>query len=90
MPIPTSSPANPLGSTATSAPTALTSSALVPLVFWFGHSETRRNPKLMTALIQRLSDCIRLRLDDDHAGVSDLNLQNLLLNPGFQLACLVS
>ncbi|KAF8511121.1 Pre-mRNA cleavage complex II protein Clp1-domain-containing protein [Hysterangium stoloniferum] len=68
MPIPTSTPANPLGSSATSAPTALTSSALLPLVYWFGHVETRRNPKLMEKLIHTLARRISARLENDVAG----------------------
>jgi polyribonucleotide 5'-hydroxyl-kinase len=68
MPIPTSSPENPLGSSATSAPTALTSSALLPLVYWFGHIETRRNPKLMDRLIQTLAKQVNGRLQNDSAG----------------------
>ncbi|KAF8463804.1 Pre-mRNA cleavage complex II protein Clp1-domain-containing protein [Gautieria morchelliformis] len=68
MPIPTSSPENPLGSSATSAPTALTSSALLPLVYWFGHVEARRNPKLMDRLIQTLAKQVNARLQNDPAG----------------------
>ncbi|KAF8590063.1 Clp1-domain-containing protein [Ramaria rubella] len=68
MPIPTSSPENPLGSSATSAPTALTSSALLPLVYWFGHIETRRNPKLMHKLVRTLAQRVNARLQNDVAG----------------------
>lgn len=68
MPIPTSSPENPLGSSATSAPTALTSSALLPLVYWFGHVETRRNSKLMEKLMQTLAKKVNQRLQNDLPG----------------------
>ncbi|KAF9077161.1 hypothetical protein BDP27DRAFT_1379573 [Rhodocollybia butyracea] len=34
-PIPTSSPANPLGSASTSAPTTLASNAILPIVYWW-------------------------------------------------------
>ncbi|TDL25011.1 Clp1-domain-containing protein [Rickenella mellea] len=65
MPIPTSSPANPLGSSATSAPTALSSSALLPIVYWFGHAEVRRNPMLMDRLIRNLGENVVARHDVD-------------------------
>lgn len=55
-PLPTCSPSNPLGSAATSAPTALASNALLPLVYWYGHAETKRNPLLMDRLIRNLGD----------------------------------
>jgi len=65
MPIPTSSPANPLGSTATTAPTALTTSALLPLVFWYGHAETKRNPHLYERLLANLGEAVRARFKAD-------------------------
>ncbi|EJD53335.1 cleavage/polyadenylation factor ia subunit Clp1p, partial [Auricularia subglabra TFB-10046 SS5] len=64
-PILTSTPASPFGSTATSAPTATTSTALVPLVHWFGHTETRRNGKLVDHLIRRLAASVDTRLGHD-------------------------
>ncbi|KAH8826944.1 Pre-mRNA cleavage complex II protein Clp1-domain-containing protein [Flagelloscypha sp. PMI_526] len=63
-PIPTSSPATTLGSAATSAPMALSSHALVPLVYWFGHAEARRNVLLYERLIGNLA---RDTLDKLHA-----------------------
>ncbi|TFK76189.1 Clp1-domain-containing protein [Pluteus cervinus] len=72
-PIPTYSPASPLGSVATSAPTALASNALVPLVFWYGHAETKKNPLLMDRLIRNLGGHIDDRyLNDQEAKPSGL------------------
>ncbi|KAG6879257.1 Cleavage polyadenylation factor subunit clp1 [Termitomyces sp. T32_za158] len=72
-PIPTCSPANPLGSAATSAPTALPANALLPLVYWYGHAETRRNPLLMDRLIRNLGENIKEKYDyDAEARVSGL------------------
>ncbi|KAG1754357.1 Pre-mRNA cleavage complex II protein Clp1-domain-containing protein [Suillus lakei] len=66
-------PANPLGSAATSAPTALSSNALIPLSYWYGHAETKRNPVLLDRLIRNLGENIRERDDDDpEARVSGL------------------
>ncbi|KAG5653694.1 Cleavage polyadenylation factor subunit clp1 [Sphagnurus paluster] len=67
-PLPTSSPANPLGSAASSAPTALSSNALLPLVYWYGHAETRRNPLLMDRLIRNLGDNVNDKYDFDTEG----------------------
>lgn len=74
-PIPTSSPENPFGFSATSAPTALSSYALLPLVYWFGHTETRRNPKLMDRLIRNLAKWVNVRLKSDSIGLS------IVMNP---------
>ncbi|KAG5645598.1 Cleavage polyadenylation factor subunit clp1 [Asterophora parasitica] len=67
-PLPTSSPANPLGSAATSAPTALSSNALLPLVYWYGHADTKRNPVLVDRLIRNLGDNIAEKYDFDAEG----------------------
>ncbi|KAA1469407.1 hypothetical protein DENSPDRAFT_835025 [Dentipellis sp. KUC8613] len=67
-PLTTASPASPLGTAATSAPTTLSSNALVPLVYWYGHAETRRNPLLMDRLIRNLGENIRERSELDVAG----------------------
>ena len=64
-PLGTASPANPLGSAATSAPTTLSSNALLPLVYWYGHPEIRRNPLLMDRLIRNLGENVMERLDED-------------------------
>jgi polyribonucleotide 5'-hydroxyl-kinase len=85
MPIPTSSPENPLGSSATSAPTALTSSALLPLVYWFGHVETRRNPKLMDRLIQSLAAKVNERLQNDVAGLRAVMLLDIVFDRALHL-----
>ncbi|KAG1891418.1 Pre-mRNA cleavage complex II protein Clp1-domain-containing protein [Suillus subluteus] len=70
-PVATASPANPLGSAATSAPTALSSNALIPLSYWYGHSETKRNPVLLDRLIRNLGENIRERDDDDPEGAEN-------------------
>ncbi|KAG8887086.1 Cleavage polyadenylation factor subunit clp1 [Tulasnella sp. 332] len=65
MPIPTSTPANPFGNTATSAPTALTSSALVPMVYWYGHPDTKRNQPMMEQALQNLATTVKERMRAD-------------------------
>ncbi|KAG7448081.1 uncharacterized protein BT62DRAFT_930162 [Guyanagaster necrorhizus] len=67
-PLPTSSPANTLGTAATSAPTSLSSNALLPLVYWYGHPETRKNPLLMDRLIRNLGENVRERQENDPRG----------------------
>ncbi|KAH9035396.1 Clp1-domain-containing protein [Lactarius pseudohatsudake] len=64
----TSSPASPLGSAATSAPTILSSNALLPLVYWYGHPEIKRNPLLMDRLIRNLGENVVERHDLDPEG----------------------
>ncbi|PFH54130.1 hypothetical protein AMATHDRAFT_135700 [Amanita thiersii Skay4041] len=64
-PVPTYSPANPIGSAATTAPMSLTSNALLPLVYWYGHADTRKNPQLMERLIRNLGTHVRDRFDCD-------------------------
>ncbi|KAI9571432.1 hypothetical protein HD554DRAFT_2016926 [Boletus coccyginus] len=72
-PIGTASPANPLGSAATSAPTALASNALIPLTYWYGHPDTKRNPQLLDRLIRNLGVNVLERHDaDPQARVSGL------------------
>ena len=73
-PIPTCSPANPLGSAATSAPTALPANALLPLVYWYGHAETRRNSLLMDRLIRNLGENVKEKYDYDPEGMRNSNL----------------
>jgi polyribonucleotide 5'-hydroxyl-kinase len=68
-PIPTSSPAHTLGSTATSAPTSLASSALVPLAYWFGHTHLRGREALAQRLIRNLAESVEIRLSSDEAGM---------------------
>lgn len=67
-PIQTSTPASTFGSAATSAPAHLTSNALLPLAYWYGHAETRRNPLLMDRLIRNLGENIWERWDNDLEG----------------------
>ncbi|KAN0140801.1 Pre-mRNA cleavage complex II protein Clp1 domain containing protein [Lactarius tabidus] len=67
-PLGTSSPASPLGSAATSAPTMLSSNALLPLVYWYGHPEIKRNPLLMDRLIRNLGENVLERHDLDAEG----------------------
>ncbi|KAG9087418.1 Cleavage polyadenylation factor subunit clp1 [Ceratobasidium sp. 370] len=64
--IPTCTPANPFGATATSAPTALSSSALLPIVYWFGHTEIKRNRQLIEKLIHNLADNVKQKFKQDH------------------------
>ncbi|QRW01531.1 mRNA cleavage and polyadenylation factor CLP1 [Ceratobasidium sp. AG-Ba] len=64
--IPTCTPANPFGATATSAPTALSSSALLPVVYWFGHTDVKRNKQLMERLIHNLADSVKQKFKQDH------------------------
>ncbi|KAI8982833.1 Pre-mRNA cleavage complex II protein Clp1-domain-containing protein [Trametes punicea] len=69
-PIQTSTPASPLGSVATSAPSHIASNALLPLSYWYGHAEMRRNPLLMDRLIRNLGENIRDRWENDVTGRS--------------------
>ncbi|KAH9996872.1 Pre-mRNA cleavage complex II protein Clp1-domain-containing protein [Russula vinacea] len=59
-PLGTASPANPLGSAATSAPSILSSNALLPLI--------KRNPLLMDRLIRILGENVTERLEGDSDG----------------------
>jgi polyribonucleotide 5'-hydroxyl-kinase len=67
-PLGTASPANPLGSAATSAPSILSSNALLPLVYWYGHPEIKRNPLLMDRLIRIMDENVTERLEGDSDG----------------------
>ncbi|EIM90343.1 Clp1-domain-containing protein [Stereum hirsutum FP-91666 SS1] len=67
-PLPTASPASPLGTAATSAPTTLDSNALLPLVYWYGHEGTKRNPLLMDRLIRNLGENVTARQEADPEG----------------------
>ncbi|KAH9966846.1 Pre-mRNA cleavage complex II protein Clp1-domain-containing protein [Russula dissimulans] len=67
-PLGTSSPASPLGSAATSAPTIINSNALLPLVYWYGHPGIKRNPLLMDRLIRNMGENVMERLDGDPEG----------------------
>ncbi|KAH9981105.1 Pre-mRNA cleavage complex II protein Clp1-domain-containing protein [Lactifluus volemus] len=67
-PLGTASPASPLGSATTSAPTILSSNALLPLVYWYGHPDIKRNPLLMDRLIRNLGENVMERHDLDSEG----------------------
>ncbi|KAF7338052.1 mRNA cleavage and polyadenylation factor CLP1 [Mycena venus] len=67
-PLPTSSPASPLGAAATSAPTALSSNALLPLAYWYGHAESKRNPLLMERIIRNIGENIHDKYQVDLEG----------------------
>jgi len=67
-PIPTASPANSLGTAATTAPVSLSSNALLPLVYWYGHPETKRNPLLLDRMIRNLGENINDRFELDPQG----------------------
>jgi polyribonucleotide 5'-hydroxyl-kinase len=67
-PIQTWSPASALGSSASSAPVALGSSALLPLVFWFGHSELQKKVMLMERLIRNMGEFVIQRTEDEAKG----------------------
>jgi polyribonucleotide 5'-hydroxyl-kinase len=67
-PLGTFSPASTLGSAATSAPTILSSNALLPLVYWYGHPEIKRNPLLLDRLIRNLGENVIERHDLDSEG----------------------
>lgn len=67
-PLPTCSPASPLGAAATSAPTALSSNALLPIAYWYGHAESKRNPLLMERIIRNLGENINDKYQVDVEG----------------------
>ncbi|KAF5358007.1 hypothetical protein D9756_001285 [Leucocoprinus leucothites] len=62
-PIHTYSAATSLGSAATTAPMSLASNTLFPLVYWYGHADSKRNPKLMERLIRNIGENLEERFD---------------------------
>ena len=48
---------------------ALTSNALLPLVYWYGHPEITRNPLLMDRLIRNLGENMSDRFENYPEGV---------------------
>jgi polyribonucleotide 5'-hydroxyl-kinase len=48
---------------------ALASNALLPLAYWYGHAETKKNPLLMDRLIRNLGDHIHDRFELDTQGI---------------------
>lgn len=79
-PIPTSSPANPLGTAATTAPVSLSSNALLPLSYWYGHADTKRNPLLMDRIIRNLGENVNDRFELDAEGKQPDSTCILLFN----------
>ncbi|KAJ7286129.1 hypothetical protein C8J57DRAFT_1286803 [Mycena rebaudengoi] len=67
-PLPTCSPGSPLGAAATSAPTALSSNALLPLAYWYGHAESKRNPLLMERIIRNIGENVNEKYQVDLEG----------------------
>ncbi|KAF8211880.1 Pre-mRNA cleavage complex II protein Clp1-domain-containing protein [Mycena galopus ATCC 62051] len=67
-PLSTCSPGSPLGAAATSAPTALSSNALLPLAYWYGHAETKRNPLLVERIIRNIGENINDKYQVDLQG----------------------
>jgi polyribonucleotide 5'-hydroxyl-kinase len=67
-PLGTASSAGALGSAATARPVHLQSNALLPLVYWYGHSTVARNPLLLDRLIRTLGENIADRWDYDAEG----------------------
>jgi polyribonucleotide 5'-hydroxyl-kinase len=83
-PLPTSSPASPFGSSATSAPTSLSSNALLPLVYWYGHLETKKNPLLMDRILRNMGEAVWARWEGDHIGMLDCCCLILVFIPACQ------
>ncbi|KAH6918292.1 cleavage/polyadenylation factor ia subunit Clp1p [Coprinopsis sp. MPI-PUGE-AT-0042] len=73
-PIPTYSPASPLGSAQTTAPVSLASHSVAPLVSWYGHTDTKKNVLLLDRLVRNLGDNVRARAEsgDEEARASGL------------------
>ncbi|KAI0086409.1 Pre-mRNA cleavage complex II protein Clp1-domain-containing protein [Irpex rosettiformis] len=67
-PLQTSTPAHRLGRAATTAPTHMTSNSLLPLAYWYGHAEVKRNPLLLDRLIRNLGENVWDRHEDDTQG----------------------
>jgi polyribonucleotide 5'-hydroxyl-kinase len=67
-PIPTASPSNTLGTAATTAPMSLAANALLPLAYWYGHAETKKNPLLVERHIRNLGENINERFALDSEG----------------------
>ncbi|KAF8320602.1 uncharacterized protein EI90DRAFT_2606309 [Cantharellus anzutake] len=67
-PILSSSPSTTLGGTASTAPSAVSSSALMPITYWFGYPEPKKSPAVMEQRIKDLSARIRERQQLDQFG----------------------
>lgn len=68
-PLQTATAASPLGAVTTSAPNHVSSNGLLPLSYWYGHAEMKRNPLLMERLIRNLGENIRDRWEHDVPGM---------------------
>lgn len=72
-PILATSPASALGTTATTAPaTSVSSSTLLPLVYWFGFDEPKKSPALMERRVRELAEQVNQRLHTDDFGTPRL------------------
>lgn len=67
-PLSTSTSACPLGLSASTSPTVWSSNALIPLTYWYGHTEIQRNPVLLERIIRNLGARIQERLQVDPKG----------------------
>ena len=67
-PLSTSTAACPLGLSASTAPTVWSSNALIPLTYWYGHTEIQRNPVLLERIIRNLGARVQERLEADPKG----------------------
>jgi len=67
-PLSTSTSTCPLGLSASTAPTVWSSNALIPLTYWYGHTETQRNPMLLERIIRNLGTRVQERLEVDPKG----------------------
>lgn len=66
----TGSPSAPLGGSATSAPMHVSANALLPLVYWYGHTAVPRNPLLLDRLIRNLGEMVFARWENDPEGAA--------------------
>lgn len=83
-PLQTATAASPLGAVTTSAPNHVSSNGLLPLSYWYGHAEMKRNPLLMERLIRNLGENIRDRWEHDVPGM--LRLQRSVQSSYFLCA----
>lgn len=63
----------------------MTSNSLLPLAYWYGHAEVKRNPLLLDRLIRNLGENVWDRLEDDVQGephkVSRVDMTLRILTP---------
>lgn len=57
----------------------------MPLSYWYGHAETKRNPALLDRLIRNLGENIRERDEDDPEGAELISVssagQSMIVDP---------